>query len=297
MPGGDRNGPGWEWQRRYSSRASTLREAHARQWVDQDLVTWDPDGPYPGIDGAKYHPGGLDINKGFPEPLPVVLVTTRAMTEVITGWGSWPEATGWVASRGTTGSGEFAPPAAAVSARCVREETILAHALRHPGDLPALAGYLPPDTWTSDVRYDAWAATLTVWQAGERICRETVAIALAARAALIPARQWQEHYGGRGLPWAMAYLRRLDQTLPAPDAARSAAVSLRGEDQQATARQASRRTPPPGPRREVHAHARRVSMPARPAPGTTWTSPAQQASARLPPSGLSQRPQRPGQRR
>jgi hypothetical protein len=228
-------------------------------------VTWDPDGPYPGIDGAKYHPGGLDIDQGFPEPLPVVLVTTRAMTEIITGWGSWPEATGWVASRGTTGSGELDPPPAAASARCVREEFVLAHLLHRPGDLPAMTGYLPPDTWTSDVRYDLWAAMLAVGWAGRRVRRETVVAALGERVALIPPRQWQEHYGGRGLPWAMAYLRRLDQTLVDRDAARSAAVSLRGEDQHAIARQASLPAQRRGPRRAIQGGAQPwpLAVPAR----------------------------------
>src|SRR5512146_2248573 len=121
MEGGERSEHGRDWRRRYSSRAPTWRQAHARQWTGQDLVTWDPDGPYPGIDGARYHPGGLDINQGFPEPLPVVLVTTRAMTEIITGWASWPEAAGWVASRGTTGSGGLDPPTAVATARCALE--------------------------------------------------------------------------------------------------------------------------------------------------------------------------------
>jgi hypothetical protein len=291
---GAASGPSGEWRRRYSARAPTRSEAHARQYIGQKLVTWDPDGPYPGIDGARYLPGGLDVDRGFPEPLPVVLVTTRAMTEIITGWGSFPEMTSWVASRGTTGTGELDPPAAAASARCAREETVLAHALHHPGDLPALAGYLPADTWTTDVRYDAWAAMLAVWQAGRRVCRETVAAALGERTGEIPPRQWQEHYGGRGLPWATAYLRRLDQTLPDRDAARSAAMSLRGEDQQAIARQTSKQTLLPR-RRAVQAHARRVTMPAHPAPVTGREPPIRHTRTRLSPPEPSQRPQRPWQ--
>jgi hypothetical protein len=290
MAGGAGDGTGGQWRRRYAARAPARREAHARQYVDQGLVTWDPDGPYPGIDGARYLPGGLDVDCGFPEPLPVVLVTTRAMTEIILGWGSWPEATGWVASRGTTGTGELDPPPAAASARCTLEETVLAHALRHPGDLPALAGYLPSDTWTSDVRYDVWAALLDIRQAGQRACRETVTVALGKRATVIPPRHWQEHYGGRGLPWAIAYLRRLGQTMPDPAAARSAAVSLRGEDQQAIARQASGPAALPGPRRVVQGRARRAAMPAvRPA-RVPARAPVQPARMRPSPPGLSQRP-------
>jgi hypothetical protein len=279
-------------------RAPTQREAHARQYVDQKLVTWDPDGPYPGVDGARYLPGGLDIDQGFPEPLPVVLVTTRATTEIITGWGSWPEATGWVASRGTTGSGELDPPPAATSARCAREETVLAHALHHPEDLPALAGYLPPETWTSDVRYDLYGAMLDVVRAGRRVHRETVADALHERAALIPPRQWQEHYGGRGLPWAIAYLRRLDQTLVDHGSARTAAVSLRTEDQQAIARQATSPAVLPGPRRAVHGRARSPRPAIAPTRATRTPAsapPAQQVRTRPSPPSLSPQTQGPQQ--
>jgi hypothetical protein len=294
MPGGTGSEPGGQWRRRYSSRAPTQREAHARQWLDQDLVTWDPDGPYPGTDGARYHPGGLDIDQGFPEPLPVVLVTTRAMTEIIVGWASWPEATSWVASRGTTGSGELDPPPVAASARCVREEVVLAYLLHRPGDLPVIAGYLPPDTWTSDVRYDVWSAMLAVRQAGQRVCGESVAAALRERAALIPPRQWQEHYGGRGLPWALAYLRRLDQTLADRDAAGSAVVSLRGEDQQAVTRQAGKSAELGGRRRAVavqgRARTRQAATPVRVVRVPASVAPVRQARTWPSPPGLGQRP-------
>jgi hypothetical protein len=266
MAGGERSGHGGEWRRRYAGRGLTQREAHARQYVDGGLATWDPDGPFPGIDGAMYAPGGLDIDQGFPEPLPVVLVTTRAMSEVITGWSGFPQMLGWVASRGTTGTGELGPPAAAASARCVREDLILAHALRSPADLPAIARYLPADTFTSDIRYDLFTVMLEVARAGRRVGSDTVAGALQQRAAQIPARHWQEHYGGRGLPWAVAYLRRIAQTWAGRDAARAAAVSLRGEDRQAIARQVGRPGAlVAGPRRVVQggARPRRAAVPAR----------------------------------
>ena len=189
MAGGERGGQGWEWRRRYSGRAPTQREVHARRYVGRGLAVWDPDGPFPGIDGARYAPGGLDVDQGFPEPLPVVLVTTRAMSEVITGWSGFAEMLSWVASRGTTGTGELDPPAAAASARCVQEEFILAYALRNPADLPAIARYLPAGTFTSDIRYDLFAVMLDVARAGQRVNLDTVVGALEQRAAQIPARQ------------------------------------------------------------------------------------------------------------
>lgn len=192
---------------------------------------------------------------------------------------------------------ELHPPRAAAGARCTREELVLAHLLRRPGDLPAIAGYLPADTWTSDVRYDLYGAMLDVVRAGQHVCRETVADALGERAARIPPRQWQEHYGGRGLPWAIAYLRRLDQTLADRDAVRSAAMSLRSEDQQAIA--LASRQQLPGPGRVVRGRTRQwqAVVPARMA--RVPVLPAQQAwqaGTRPSPSALGSRPPGPQQR-
>jgi hypothetical protein len=267
MAGGSEPGPRALWNRRYSARPATPRQEHARQYLDGALVILDPDGPYPGIDGSAYHPGGLDEDKGFPAPLPVALVTSRAMTEVLVGWASWREMLGWVASRGTTGTGELQAPPAAASARCTREDTVLAYALRSHEDAAAITQYLPPDRFTSDVRFEVFAAMTDVVRAGLRVTRERVAARLHDREALIPAPRRREHYGGAGLPWAQAYLRRLDQSWISAEDARSAAASLRAEDRRAVGRQAAgqRAVVRPDPGRRVLARAQRPSVPAVPA--------------------------------
>ena len=81
---------------------------------------------------------------------------------------------------------------------------------------------------------------------------------------MIPARQLHR-YGGRGLPWALALLWRLEWTLGTRESARAAAAALRAEDRQAAARQATVRA---GTRRGVLAGPRRAvgsGAPARPA--------------------------------
>jgi hypothetical protein len=270
MAGDGEPGPRALWRRRYSARAPVPCQEHARQYVDGALVILDPDGPYPGVDGSAYHPGGLDEDKGFPAVLPVVLVASRGMTEVLVGWASWREMLGWVASRGSTGTGELEAPPAAASARCVREDTVLAYALR--SDAGAVAEYLPADTFTSDVRFEVFAAMADVVRSGQRVTRERVAAILGKREAAIPPRERQEHYGGPGLPWAQAYLRRLDQSWPSAEDAQSAAASLRAEDRRALARQAAaqRRMAVPqrsaawqDPGRRVLARARVAEVPAR----------------------------------
>jgi hypothetical protein len=249
-----------QWRRRYEGRAATRREQHARRYVEDGLVVFDPDGSYPGVDGSRYHPGVLDEDKGLPQ-LPVLLITSRGSAELIAGWDNYQQMRSWVASRGNTGSGDLTTPPVVKAARSTLEEAILAHALAAPSDLPAITAYLPAGTFTSDVRYDIYAAMLDLVHAGATAYPDRVAAALDGRAALIPARHRHEHYGGSGLPWAHAYLRRLDQTQVDLGTARSAAASLRAEDRQAAARHAvgrqvvvgpaKRRVALPGPRRDV----------------------------------------------
>ena len=229
-----------QWRRRYEGRAATRREEHARRYVSDGLVVFDPDGPYPGVDGSRYHPGVLDEDKGLPQ-LPVLLITSRGLTELVAGWDNYQQMRAWVASRGNTGSGDLAVPPVARAARSTLEEAVLAHVLGRPSDLPAIAAYLPADAFTSDVRYEIYAAMLDVAHTGAAAYPGRVAAALADRAALVPARHRHEHYGGPGLPWAHAYLRRLDQTQVDLGTARSAATSLRSEDRQAASRRAATR--------------------------------------------------------
>jgi hypothetical protein len=245
---------GSQWRRRYAERATTWRERQAWQVVWAGGIEWDPAGPYgPGIDGASYTPGWIEDGKS-PLTGAVLLIKTRAITELIRGWDSYGQMQDWLASRGTTGSGGLVAPPAARRARCVAEETVLSHMLGHTEHVTAIGAYLPPWTWTSDVRHDLAAAMLTVARTGRRHAfAEHVAIALEDRAASIPAGQLRA-YGGRGLRWALLYLARLDETPVAAEAARAAATGLRVEDAQATSRAARRRSDP-GPRRVVDAAA------------------------------------------
>jgi len=241
---------GSDWRRRYAQRATTWRERQARLAAATRGIDWDPAGPYgPGIDGARYAPGWIEDGSDAP-PGAVLLIRTRATSELIHGWNSYGEMQDWLASRGTTGSGGFVVPPPARQARCVAEETVLAHMLGHTADVGAIATYLPPWTWTSDVRYDLAAAMQQVTRTGRPAFAEDVARALEDRAASIPASQLPQ-YGGRACRWALLYLSRLDETPTTVEATRAAAMSLRTEDAQAVALAARRRPRPPGPRRTV----------------------------------------------
>ena len=195
---------GSQWRRRYAQRATTWRERQARQVVWAGGIDWDPAGPYgPGIDGASYAPGWIEDGRAMPAGA-VLLIKTRAITELIRGWDSYGQMQEWLASRGTTGSGRLVAPPAARRARCVAEETVLSHMLGHAEHVTAIGAYLPPWTWTSDVRHDLAAAMLAVGGTGRRHgFAGHVAGALEDRAAAIPAAQLRA-YGGRGAPLGAA---------------------------------------------------------------------------------------------
>lgn len=220
------------WQSRYASRLDTPQQEYARKFSRDGLIDADPDGPYPGIDGAFYEPGVLDENKGLP-PVPVVLVRSRGMTELIAGWETYSAMAAWVASRGTTGSGELQPPPGAspagLGARGYKEEIVLAHLLRSPEHLTAITAHLSPDAFTTDMRYDIYAAMTTLKGRNERAGCEWVEAELGRRLTSIPPHALTA-YGGPGAPWAYQYLRRLNITSAGADQALSAAVSLEEED-------------------------------------------------------------------
>ena len=264
------SGRGSQWRQRYMARGVTLREQRARQLAGGGAIDWDPAGPYgPGIDGATYAPGWVEDGRDLPAGA-VLLVRTRAMTELIGGWESYRQMQGWLASRGTTGSGRLTAPPAARRARCVLEETVLAHLLGRMQDADAIGRYLPPETWTSDVRHDLAMAILVVARTGRRaLAAEQVADTLAERVASIPASQLRV-YGGRGLRWALTYLARLDETPADASAASAAAMALRSEDAQAAVR--ARRRSVPGPRRAVAVAGapRRAAAPELRAPGPRY---------------------------
>jgi hypothetical protein len=237
------------WQQRYAERPGTFRQQHARQFLRAGLIRADPAGPYPGIDGAAYHPGVLDEDKGVPA-IPAVLIRARAMTEMVTGWASYQQMAAWIASRGTTGSGELATPDAAMRARCVQEELVLAYMMADPASIPAISRCLRPAAFTSDTRYDLYAAILTVTSREQRCDRDLAAAELTRQAMWIP-RHALGAYGGPDLPWAHAYLHRLDATPVTREIARQAVAALREEDHAAAAHAKS--SAASGPRRVISA--------------------------------------------
>ena len=237
------------WNHRYAGRPANPADEMIAKMSDSGMIDFDPDGPYPGIDGAAYQPGMLTI---LDQEHPVVVAATRAGLELAVDWADYPAMSQWIAGRGSTASGPLnAPPTRDGDRfRPWREEQVLARMLEAPAEVPALAAGLPPDTFTADIRYDIYAAILAVASRGQRPDAEEVAVELNRRLAWLPDHALPA-YGGPAGRTAQAYLSRLLMSPVTSGEAITAATTLHQEDAQGRALGLTRspeRAGDPGPR-------------------------------------------------
>jgi hypothetical protein len=220
---------GITWNRRYVHRPLTRNWELAGQMTRGGHVDFDPDGPYHGTDGALYRPGML--GNGLPET-PILILAGRGTTEFMLGWADYESLMAWVAGRGTTASGALAPPPVQYGrgSRAWREDIVLGYLVGRKREVP-LVDPPPPETFTTDVRYDLYLAFRNVHRSGQAITQQAIAAELVRRMARVPD-DAVSAYGGRGAPWAHAYLARLESTPVIDEEAFAAEDSLRLEDSQ-----------------------------------------------------------------
>jgi hypothetical protein len=213
-----------QWRHRYNGRPGLHHEDDDGH--RQSGASWDE--PYAGLDGMLYTPGLCHVC-GY--DLPVVRVHGRGARELITGFGSLDAALDWVRDdRCTTQPRPFTPPPGRLLPRVMQEERILSALLTRPGHLPGCFDWLPATTFTTDLRYEIFAAldhthhsplNKIACDPGHpnigQITRETL-----RRLAWSP--DWDNpHLGGPGTPLATAYLHRLTlTTVTTQEAARTA---------------------------------------------------------------------------
>lgn len=247
-----------EWNTRYDARPPTP----AAQMIDtlrrEGAIDFDPAGPYLGVDGAAYEPGALAIGS---EDKPVLVITGRGTAELVTDWPGFDAMAGWVASRGTTGSGPLTPPPAAHDCRAWEEDQVLARLVTSPRDARRLTARLPPGTFTTDVRYDLYRAVLAAVGRSGTYNPEQVGAELGRRLAVVPSYALVNYGGAAGL-FARAYLARLASTEVSSETAAATASMLVQEDahyRARPARQAARArrlsAAAPGGQRQAAAHA------------------------------------------
>jgi hypothetical protein len=216
------------WMLRYADR-TRLPHQNVATWLSRGYIDFDPRGPYRGVDGAEYQPGYT--TNGLLEK-PVVVVTTRAMREVITEWRDYEEMRRWVASRGSTGSGDLESPPAAEESRLIREERVLARLLTHHSNVREVATVLPAVTFTCDLRYDLYQAIIATARQDPAMPDSLLRREFARRLAWVPGTAIAA-YGGPDGGIADLYRSRLTDTTVAKDDALNAAWSLRDEDRHA----------------------------------------------------------------
>jgi hypothetical protein len=199
------------WNTRYDTRPETTAGHDTQPLIDAGLLDLDPNGPHPGIDGAQYWPGYTSLETGHQAP--VILIINRGLHELVTGFPDQTAVNRWLHNRGPTATGSLTSPDVPVLPRTTLEEHILARLLNPHADLPARSTDAPPTTFTTDTRYDIYAAITTLARVGQRPTPERAAAELSRRIDWTP--EWAlPAYGGHGAPWASTYLHRLAMTEP-----------------------------------------------------------------------------------
>lgn len=214
------------WNVRYGNRPST----GAQELIDGlrrgGHIDFDPAGPYLGVDGAVYEPGVLALGA---EDKPVVVVSGRGSAELLVDWPDYAAMAQWVASRGTTGSGELYEPTARSECRGSYEDMVLARLVSSPRDVTLVVEKLASDTFTTDVRYEVYESVIAVAARGQGGAHEAIEAELGRRMANVP-RHGLVNYGGASALFARAYLGRLLATHVTREAFISAAEVLVRDD-------------------------------------------------------------------
>jgi hypothetical protein len=213
------------WNLRYQDRPRTPADDLIASMRQAGLIEFDPAGPYLGVDGASYEPGVLPLGAVLE---PVVVVSGRGASELITGWPDYAAMSEWIATRGTTASGPLTPPPGRRDCRTWQEDQILARLLTSPSDAPLIAASVPPGTFTTDVRYDIYQAIVQVRNLGPYAPGD-ISAEFARRMTAVPG-HGLARYGGAAAPFARAYLARLADTIVGHDTAMSVASLLVQED-------------------------------------------------------------------
>jgi hypothetical protein len=217
-------GRAW-WNHRYCDRPQTPADDLIASMREGGVIEFDPSGPYLGTDGAAYEPGVLPLGEALQ---PVLVMGGRGGSELISGWPDYAAMSAWIATRGTTADGPLVPPPGRQDCRAWGEDQILARLVSSPSDTPAIAGAVPPSTFTTDVRYDTYQAILNIRVLGSYTAGD-IAAELARRMTVVPG-HGLSRYGGPSGPFARAYLNRLTETVVDRDTAMSVASILVQED-------------------------------------------------------------------
>jgi hypothetical protein len=201
------------WRHRYDGRPGLHQQgedAHRQPGAD-----WGE--PYAGLDGMLYTPHLTHVQG---HDFVAVHVWGRGAREVIDGFRTLDDAHDWVRDeRCAIDSRPFAPPPGQLLPRLMQEERILSALLRRPEQLRNCLERLPATTFTTDLRYEIFAALYHIHHSPpDSIARafgrpgiDQITWETLRRLAWSP--DWDNpRLGGPGTPLASAYLHRLALT-------------------------------------------------------------------------------------
>lgn len=215
-----------QWTRRYGSRGLTAAELALGQMTEAGDIVFADAGPVPGADGAWYERGYITAAA---EQGHVVVVRGRGLSEMIRFGDDNHACERWVASRGPLATAPLHAPPLVPQSRTWQEEQLLAAMLTSPGVLARHREQIPPETFTTDTRYEIYHAMLTLAASNQLVYPSRVADQVKSLRDQLPAEALST-YGGTGLPWLTQYLDRLIATDVTPAAAEAAARAIDAQD-------------------------------------------------------------------
>lgn len=213
------------WADRYVSRGLTVAELALGQMTEAGDIAFAEAGPVPGADGAWYERGYITAA----EQGHVVVVRGRGLSELIRFGDDDHACERWAASRGPLATAPLQAPPLEPQSRTWQEEQLLAAMLTSPGVLARHRGQVPPDTFTTDTRYEIYDAMLTLTGNNPQVYPSRVADRVRSLRDQLPAEALST-YGGTGLPWLNQYLERLIATDVTPASAEAAARAIYAQD-------------------------------------------------------------------
>lgn len=218
------------WTERYGGRPQTWALSAADTMARAGLLEFLPAPEGLGAEGAAYLPAVVKAGRGTE---PVLVVAARGDSELIRGWSNEAQMVKWAEERTAVTNGPLAAPPAPVTPRGWREDMALARLLRHPSEITAARLLLPPDTFTTDVRYDTYAAVLALSARPESYLGLGDVAEEARRQVRYVPEVGLTYYGGGAAPLVTRYLVKLAQTRVSHGQFADAVKALHLEDRRA----------------------------------------------------------------
>ena len=216
------------WHARYAARPETQPERQAAAQLRAGEVKESGQAAR-GLDGAWY------TRAWYPRSgKPAVVVTSSALSEEIVNFANAADARSWLDSRSPAMAGPLRTTANGPVTRTAREEELLAFLIRDPRAGRGVTALTKPDTWTTHLRAELFAAWRWATAEGGAPGYGVIAAAYTRRLLRAPA-DAAEDIGWPGATRAIAYLQRLAATPVTPAQASAAATALAEADTTARA--------------------------------------------------------------